>query len=334
MKENNFVFADLSTFDLKVAKDFYSDVFEWNYMSSDGIYYTAKYKNQEVSGLYEMPEKFKSMNMPSFWMSYIQVTNIDETIDKSKKLGGIIELIDKEQAIGKIALIRDPLGAGFTIYEGDLLNARRNAQVNTLIWNELFISDFLKVKEFYEGIFNWNFEEDENDRFFIKNGKGLIIGAIQELDAKIKGDKEYWSTFFGVRSIDIVKDKVIKNGGELIYEDVSTTVLSDPFGAFFHVSQVDKTSNSKEQKENTVRKGKMKWKAILGIILILSSFITGWNWIWGFFFLFWVVLDIRSEVTHLLEPISKKENPLLYWFIVSLWIFISVYSFSQYLPGT
>ncbi|CAM1362838.1 VOC family protein [Tenacibaculum xiamenense] len=331
MRENNFVFADLSTYDLVIAKSFYSNVFDWSYPKNFDDYLTAKYQTREVSGLYEMPEKFRRMKMPSFWMSYIQVNDIDKTLEKAKELGGTIEFIDKEQLIGKIALIRDPLGAGFTVYEGDSLNARFEDKPNTFIWSELFISDFSKVKMFYEGVFNWKLEEGQSDRFFIKNREDVIIGAIQELDSKIKGDKEYWSVFFGVANIEQTKEKVLQNGGKLVYEDVSTTVLSDPFGAFFHVSQIRNTLGTDDKKENTILKKRIKWKALLGIALIVISFITGWLWIWGFFFLLWVIYDVRSGITHLLEPISKKESPFLFWVIIGLWTFVSMYSFSQYL---
>ena len=154
MQENQFVFADLSTYDLNIARAFYSDVFQWIYDDADPEYLIAEYRGKQISGLYETPQKFKDMMMPSFWMSYIQVANIDDIVENAKILGGIIELVDKDLPIGKVALIRDPLGAGFTAYEGSLLNSRVENETNSLIWNELFISDFSKVKTFYEELFN------------------------------------------------------------------------------------------------------------------------------------------------------------------------------------
>ena len=65
-----------------------------------------------------MPEKFQSIRMPSFWMSYIHVQNIEETVRVAKANGAIIE-VSPEAAPGGglVALIRDPAGAGFTCYE-------------------------------------------------------------------------------------------------------------------------------------------------------------------------------------------------------------------------
>ncbi len=235
MKENNFVFADLSTYDLQVTKDFYSKVFGWQYTSSDGVYLTASNGRKEVSGLYETPPRFKAMNMPSFRMSYIQVVSIDETVAKAKQLGGIVELVDKNQTIGEVALIRDTLGAGFTVYEGDWINARFANEPNALVWNELFVSSFSIVKPFYEGIFDWSFEATEDQRYLINNIRNETIGAIQEIGNDIKGKKEYWGVFFGVNNIAATKAKALENGGTLVFEDDTITALADPFGAFFHV---------------------------------------------------------------------------------------------------
>ena len=57
--------------------------------------------------------------------------------------------------LGKVALIRDPQGSGFTVYEGDQLTHTRTLnEPGTLIWNELHVSNAAKVIPFYEGIFN------------------------------------------------------------------------------------------------------------------------------------------------------------------------------------
>ncbi|MEM8900464.1 MAG: VOC family protein [Bacteroidota bacterium] len=186
MKENHFIFADLSTYDLGIAQSFYEKVFGWNYQSDGTGYWTAGLKGKDISGLYESPQKFKDMGMPSFWMSYIQVNDLEKTVAQAKGLGGIIEVVETDNPIGKIALIRDPLGAGFTIYEGDLLDARTVNTENSLVWNELFISDIQKVKAFYEGIFNWTIKEGVDGIYDILDDKGEKISAIQEISNEIK----------------------------------------------------------------------------------------------------------------------------------------------------
>ena len=238
MKDNNFVYADLSTFDVEKTKSFYSKLFNWSYFTDNQSYYVAYANDREVCGMYEMPEKFKAINMPSFWMSYIQVSNLESTLEKVKSHNGIIELIDTNQSIGKIALVRDSLGAGFTLYEGSALNSRFQKTHNTMVWNELFISDLDKIKPFYEGIFNWTIQKSTHGRHLIKNQSQETIGAIQELSNSIKGNKEYWSVYFGVSDREYVKQTAVLEGGDVIYEDAENLVITDPNGAFFHILEL------------------------------------------------------------------------------------------------
>lgn len=236
MKENHFIYADLSTYDLKTAIKFYATVFDWEYYNSGEDYWIAFSNNKEATGLYETPPKFQEMNMPSFWMSYIQVNSVEETVDLARALGGIVELVDLEASIGKIALIRDPLGAGFTVYEGDRLNVRTQNRPNTLVWNELFISNLSKVKDFYEGIFQWKIDVDNSSlRHLIYDRAGEEVAAISEVPNDVKGKYEYWGVYFGVNNIQETKQGVLNNGGSLVYEDSYSTVLADSFGAFFHL---------------------------------------------------------------------------------------------------
>ncbi|WP_299550892.1 hypothetical protein [Seonamhaeicola sp.] len=79
-------------------------------------------------------------------------------------------------------------------------------------------------------------------------------------------------------------------------------------------------------KENT-----FKWKAGIGLLLIALSIFTNWYWVWGIFFAAWVLSDIKSGYTHMLEPISKAESPKLYWVVVIVWALVGIYSVSYYL---
>ena len=327
MTENHFVFADLSTYQLGTAKNFYSAVFDWDYGSDDAIYFMASHGEKEIAGMYETPQKFKEMNMPSFWMTYILVESVTSTVAKAQSLGGIIELVDTENSIGPIALIRDPLGAGFTIYEGTILKHRYQNRKNALVWNELFVSDLESIKPFYEGIFNWKLSEISSERYNIMDSQENTIGNVNVVSNALKGKYEYWGVFFAVEDVAITRQKALQNGGSLIYEDENLTALADPFGAFFHLVPLNQPESRPNQEKS---KRPLKWKAFLGLGLILIYMVTEWSWLWGIFFTFWVIMDLRSGQTHLLEPISKKQNPVLYWVIVVMWVTLGMVSLLYY----
>jgi hypothetical protein len=236
---NDPFFADLSTYSPKKTIPFYEHVFRWKYYKSNN-YYTAFLGNIEVSGLYETPEKFKQMRMPHFWMTYVKVVNLNDTIDKAKQLGGIIELTYEMIGFGKVALIRDPQGAGFTIYEGDKLkNIRTENTKNTLVWNELHVSDVTKIIPFYEGVFNWKILQNKDSLYEILNCEGKYIADLLEVQNQYKGKYEYWVCTFGVKNLVATKTIIIENSGSLINEENNRMLFADNSNeAFFYIKEV------------------------------------------------------------------------------------------------
>jgi len=239
MKPNNFIYADLSTYAPAKSISFYEHVFGWTYYKADN-YYAAYLKNTAVAGLYETPQKFKQMRMPHFWMSYIQVNNVTKTVEKATQLGGIIELQTEMFSTDRIVLIRDPAGAGFTIYEGEhLANVRTQNTANTLIWNELHVSDASKVIPFYQGIFDWKIVQVSHDVYQIYDTNDEHISDIVEISNEFKGTYEYWVCTFGVNNVQATKKRILENGGKLIEEETNRILCSDDSGeAFFYIKDV------------------------------------------------------------------------------------------------
>ena len=76
-------------------------------------------------------------------------------------------------------------------------------------------------------------------------------------------------------------------------------------------------------KTNTI-----KWRTIIALILMYISIIMDWEWAWGILFIIWVIPDIFRGTTYFIEPIEKKEHPILYWIIICSWILMALYAFS------
>ncbi len=85
---NPFVHLELCTSDSGKAKEFYSKLFGWNFTDSDMgggmIYSTFKPDSGPGGGLFSMP------NMPTFWMAYVGVDDINAATEKAKSLGASI----------------------------------------------------------------------------------------------------------------------------------------------------------------------------------------------------------------------------------------------------
>ena len=68
----------------------------------------------------------------------------------------------------------------------------------------------------------------------------------------------------------------------------------------------------------------MKWRTGIGLIVVWIAAILNWQWMWGFLFLLWIIPDLFTGITYFMEPISKKDNPILYWLILISWVILSI----------
>ena len=240
MIANSFIWTDLSTYDVKKSCSFYSKVFGWDFTDFEG-YSVALAKNDfsnEIVGLYETPPFFQKIKMPHFWMNYVQVDNALECAQKAGNLGGKIEIEKAEFYGGNIALIRDPLGAGFTVYDGNLLKKNQGGETPHVIGRELHVSDCDKAIEFYSSLFGWSFQQNGNGDFEVRGTSETSI-VLREFSNDIKGKYEYWVTIFGVADLKNYGERVISNGGSLIMDEYDQVLLCDDSGeAFFYLRQV------------------------------------------------------------------------------------------------
>ncbi len=236
---NPFVYADISTYTPRETMAFYTAVFGWEFVQ-EGQQHFGCIDQQARIGLYETPPLFKQLRMPHFWMSYIQVSSVEETLEKVKALNGIIEMELLAAPPDKVALIRDPAGAGFSIYEGNKHpNARTQNKLNSLIWNELHLADAQKVIPFYTQLFGWSFRQKQPRQFTVYQGKQAIAG-LREIPDEIRGKYVYWVCTFGVRKREVSQRKILENGGTLISAEETRSLFADPSGqAFFYIQEVD-----------------------------------------------------------------------------------------------
>ena len=68
-----------------------------------------------------------------------------------------------------------------------------------------------------------------------------------------------------------------------------------------------------------------KWKTIIALTIVYVAVYFSWNWVWGLLFIMWTIPALYSGQTHLVEPINKADNPILYWLIMFTWISLSTY---------
>lgn len=249
MSTGDFVWCDLSAFNADKAKGFYGRLFDWRFeeiSQADGTpYFIAFAAAGESAGIYSTPDRFQKMGLPSFWMSYVEVSHINATVERARECGGKVELGPQAYSNNdSIALIRDPLGAGFTVYEGNALSPRRpDATPGCMAWNALYVSDAQAVTEFYAGLFGWQISPHPAmpNSWIILNAKGERISAIHEQSDELRGGYQYWGIHFAVRDANEAKARLVALGGQVLAEEATATgsvlAAQDADGAAFYLVQ-------------------------------------------------------------------------------------------------
>jgi len=186
---SRFIWTDLSTYQPQESCGFYSEVFGWEITDVEG-YSMASLSDQVICGIYETPPFFKKIGMPHFWMNYIAVSDLEDTVTKAKDLGAIIEIENADFYKGHIALIRDPQGAGFTVYEGAGFSSFTSTHHGHIKGRELQVSDVKSIKSFYSSLFGWDVQL-LGDSTYQVTSDGTYICDMQKVDNDVKGKYEY-----------------------------------------------------------------------------------------------------------------------------------------------
>ena len=87
-KPGTFCWVELGTSDGEAAKKFYTQLFGWDYVDhpmGPGMVYTMlTLQGKDVAALYTLMPDIVAQGIPPNWLSYVSVTNVDETAAKAK----------------------------------------------------------------------------------------------------------------------------------------------------------------------------------------------------------------------------------------------------------
>ncbi|MEM9330831.1 MAG: VOC family protein [Pseudomonadota bacterium] len=258
---SNFVWTDLSSYNTAASIKFYEAVFGWDshdlgrvssgsddhFGMNQVTYHIAVLGDRPAAGIYDMPPFFKKIKMPPFWMSYVSVDGIEALVARARGIKGVsIDVEPTPFGDGMMALIRDPLGAGFTCYEGPSIDVKGDGgEYGRMVWNELITESIPAVEPFYRKVLGFDLKRDAEffgNRVTLINLAGEEIAGIQEVDASIRSDKVYWMPFFSVDQVDEFNTRVKAAGGTQISttdlgSGLNSALYFDDKGAAFGVAE-------------------------------------------------------------------------------------------------
>ncbi len=117
---NSYVWADLNTPDREGAKEFYSGLFGWKFVTGEGkaesTYWHIVNDERGIGGI--PPVEFQPKGAPPHWMIYYHVADCDASCGKATDLGAktIVPPMTIE-GTGRMAVLADPQGAVFALFQ-------------------------------------------------------------------------------------------------------------------------------------------------------------------------------------------------------------------------
>jgi len=113
LQHGMFSWSELMTKDAEAAKQFYAQVFGWEYTEfpMEGMSYSViKANGQEIGGI--MPVPPQAAGTPPHWGVYVTVDDVDASAKKAEKLGAAVIVPPTDiPDVGRFCVFRDPQGA-------------------------------------------------------------------------------------------------------------------------------------------------------------------------------------------------------------------------------
>lgn len=246
----SFCWVELATSEQDAAKNFYSSLFGWQVNDMpmpEGVYSMFQLQGRNAGAAYTLKKEQAAAGVPPHWGLYMAVANTDQSAKKAIDLGGklLMQPFDVFD-IGRMAVVQDPTGAAFCIWQEKRAKAESIAGVEgTLCWADLMTRDTARAEKFYSGLLGWTFGKDEKDPSgytHIKNGEEFIGGMPPS--SHLQGNiPPHWIPYFLVNNCDATIAKAKSQGAKTCVpatnlENVGRfAVLSDPQGAAFAIFQ-------------------------------------------------------------------------------------------------
>jgi len=254
-----FVWADLFSSNIEVSREFYEQVFGWEWHQIKeppqpyGVFYLD---GLPVAGLAyrEAPDGGDSYGR---WIHYISVDDVGATERAIGERGGQSMLGRRTYADrGDFAILSDAHDAPFGIIHsssGDPGDYR--AEHGEWIWRELFTRDLGAAIRFYTELFAYESEKDhENPEIvdYMLKSHGHLRAGIGSLPTN-SDTAPTWLGYVRVGDIDAAIKRVKEHGGEVILKpkaeiaDGGLAIVADPTGATIGLLHWDYGDEAQEE---------------------------------------------------------------------------------------
>lgn len=247
--EGIFCWVDLATGDAEAAKAFYAPLFGWeteDAPAGEGMTYVmCRLDGEDVCALYEMSAGMREQGTPPHWASYLNVPDIDATLERAVDLGATapgpaIDVMD----VGRMAFVQDPTGARVNLWQpGRHIGATLVNCPGAWCWNELATRNTETAAAFYADLLGWTSEVSEgaNGPYTSFRKDGRLVGGMLQITPEWGQIPPNWGVYFAVEDCADAVERATGLGASSILPEMAVpgigrlAVLADPQGAAFSV---------------------------------------------------------------------------------------------------
>jgi hypothetical protein len=240
--------------DADAAVRFYAGLFGWEAESlmppeSPGRYWLCRLDGRDVAAV--VSQHGAPPPPAPVWSTHVSVVSADDAVAKAAAAGGSVigEPFDSPGG-GRAAVLVDPAGAVFCVWEpGERYGAQRVNEPGAWAMSLLNAPDPEGAKAFYRELFGWQTERF-GEGITLFRLPGYVGGEPQQpvprdvVAAMMPSDgPASWSVDFWTADADGAAARAAELGGSVVMPPTrgptaTTSVLADPQGAVFSVSQV------------------------------------------------------------------------------------------------
>ena len=68
----------------------------------------------------------------------------------------------------------------------------------------------------------------------------------------------------------------------------------------------------------------LHWRTLVALVAIYVAVFVDQPWLWGVLLLLWVLPDLWSGHTWLVDPLERKETPMMFWLVTLTWLWMGL----------
>lgn len=239
-----FVWFEYVSADAKKAQGFYGELFGWNTQPvpmPEGPYEMIAVGGKTIGGYLPTPPGAPAH---AHWISHLQTSDAKATAAQVKSLGGSIKKdVFKVGDFGQMAVVADPKGAVFALWQPAKSEEPPKVENGHFCWNELGSADPEASVAFYRAV--GGFEVDsmpmpEGTYHLLKSDSQPRAGIMKQM---MPQQPHAWLPYVQVANADATSDKAKKLGANVVVPPTDIpnvgrfAIFADPQGAALGILQ-------------------------------------------------------------------------------------------------